>query len=180
MSRVTLSLRPSAQAALIATTMRHEAESPIEKALSYYVRARQRAQRRKSPWNVFLFFVCFVAFACIWYASFQLIWRIHTAFYPDHQFQNFWRAGISFRAFVPSFLMMFGIAPGALISALITANLICWTLPFVRRTLDREAAEHPGTDFHSTTRLLFRCWLWTFPAGLIVASVAAILLRSLK
>jgi hypothetical protein len=74
----------------------------------YFVRARERAQRRKSSWNLLLIVVGFGGMAGFAYLFFQIMWRIHIAFYPEHvgRLCEFWSEGISARSFISSFLLV--------------------------------------------------------------------------
>src|SRR6266849_7630251 len=94
------------------------------KAAEYYVGARQRAKRRKSPWNVLLIPFCFGAFLGFWYLLFRLVWLFHSALYPSHQLREFWQDGVRLRSFVPSFLMVFALMPGALILGFMFGNAL--------------------------------------------------------
>src|SRR5207247_8013714 len=76
---------------------------------SWFVAALGRARRRKSPWNLLLL-LALPLWALIWWGGFRLVWAYHLQLYPAHAgaLSQFWPAGISPRAFVPSFLMVFG------------------------------------------------------------------------
>jgi hypothetical protein len=68
---------------------------------------RERAAKRKSPWNFFGLLLGFGLFPFLWHYLFQAAWRLHVVFYPAHMghLNQFWGGGISTRAFVSSFLM---------------------------------------------------------------------------
>jgi hypothetical protein len=151
----------------------------LEKLEQAASRAHLRATRRKSAWNLLLLVNAFLFTGLIWFAFVRLAWAIHIHFYPAHQFADFWRANIGIRAFGLSFVMMFAPAPGALISGFIISNFVSYLIPSGRRALDREAQNHPGTDFRASMRALFRIWRWILPAGLVLSFGAARLLSSL-
>ena len=69
---------------------------------------------------------------------------------------------------------------GAMALGFMLANLIVWLISPVRRALDAEAEGYPGTSFPDAMRDLARICLWTLPAGLCVAFIAAFLLSSLR
>jgi len=146
----------------------------------YYRAARWRAQRRKSPWNFLLFPLCFGAFLATWYALFRLVFAFHAAIYPQHHFADFWRQGISLGSFVPSFLMVFAIFPGAMALGFMLGNALVWLIPVARRRLDAEAQGYPGTGFGEAQRGLLKICLWTLPSGLAIALTAANFLSSLR
>jgi hypothetical protein len=150
------------------------------RAAKYYGEARQRAQRRKSPWNVLLILLCLGSAIGIWYALFRLVWLFHIAYYPQHQLREFWQEGISFRSFVPSFLMVFALIPVALIAGFMLGNSLLWLIAPIRRIFETEARDHPGTSFRASMRGLFKFGVWVFPIGLAIAFLAAYFLSSLR
>jgi hypothetical protein len=146
-----------------------------------YLRAAQwRARRRKSPWNLLLFPVCFSAFLALWYALFQLVWAFHVAIYAYHHFADFWRRGISGGSFALSFLMVFALFPGTMALGFMLGNVLVWLIPAVRHQLDAEAQGYPGTSFGDAQRGLFKICAWTLPTGFAVALTAAYFLSSLR
>lgn len=151
-----------------------------QKMADYIARARQRAQRRRSPWNLVLIPLGLAATAGVAVAQFSLVWLFHTAFYPLHELRNFWPAGISPGSFSLSLLMVFAPLPGALGAGFMLANLLLYALPPARRAFDAEARGHPGTSFQESMRGLLRLTAWALPPGLAVALVAAALLASLQ
>jgi heme A synthase len=146
----------------------------------FYRDARRRAQRRKSAWNILLVPLCFGGFLGCWYVLFRLVWKFHTAIYPEHHFAEFWRPGISMANFILSFLMMFSITPAAVALGFMLGNILIWLIPPARRVLDAEAEGYPGTSFVESMRGLFKISLWTIPIGFAVALTAAYLLNSLR
>ena len=48
------------------------------------VRARGRARRRKSPWNLLLMLLSVGSLVAITYTAFMLMWQIHVVIYPEH------------------------------------------------------------------------------------------------
>lgn len=151
-----------------------------QKVANYYRQARWRAQRRKSAWNILLLPLGFASWLALWYALFQLVWAIHVAFHPDHQFDEFWRRGISGGNFVLSFLLLFAPMPGAMALGFMLGNVALWLIGPARRTLDAEARGYPGTSFREAMRDLAKVCLWTLPTGLGLAFVAAYALNSLR
>jgi hypothetical protein len=146
----------------------------------FYRSARWRAQRRKSAWNILLFPLCFGGFLVCWYVLFQLVWKFHTAIYPEHRFAEFWQPGIRMVNFILSFLMMFSITPAAVALGFMLGNILIWLIPPARRVLDAEARGYPGTSFGESMRGLLKICLWALPIGFAVALTAAYLLKSLR
>ena len=151
-----------------------------QKALEFYLAARLRARRRHSPWNLILIPFGLAGWLGTWYLLFRLVWNFHRLLYPKHLFTDFWGKGISFASFVPSFLMLFAPAGGALCVGLVITNCIVWLIPPARRALDAEAVGYPGTGFREATLALFGLAKWALPIGMAVAILAASMLRSMR
>jgi hypothetical protein len=151
-----------------------------EKLVAYYVRARLRAQRRKSAWNALLVPICFGAWIGIWYALFRLVWAFHIGLYPQHRLADFWPRGISAGSFALSFLMVFALMPAAMALGFMLGNGMLWLIPGARRGLDVEARDHPGTNFADAMRDLFKIGVFVLPLGLIISCAAAYFLGSLR
>ncbi len=150
------------------------------KILNYYSAARERAQRRKSAWNLILIPPGLVGWLGSWHGLFCIVWGFHKVLYPQHDFRNFWQEGISLGSFAFSFVMLFGPFFGALCLGLIFANLVAWLIPPARRALNAEAVGFEGTGFRESNEILLRLAKWAVPMGLFVALVAAALLKSLR
>jgi hypothetical protein len=112
----------------------------------YIGRARLRAQRRKSAWNLVLVPLGAGSVAGTMYLLFQVMWRLHTAIYPAHtgKLGEFWGTGIGSGAFISSFLLVAPLFFAALPIGMILANLLAWTIPPVRRAFMREAEGGAG------------------------------------
>ena len=152
----------------------------LQRVSEYYSSARLRASRRKSAWNLILIPPGIFGWLGSWYGQFRIVWTFHQSLYPCHAFRDFWKEGISFSSFVPSFLMVFGPLFGSLCLGLIFANCIAWLIIPTRRRLDEESANYPGTGFRESTVALIRLARWAVPIGLVVALIAASLLKSLR
>jgi len=146
----------------------------------YYEEARHRAKRRKSAWNVLLLLFGFGAWLAVWYALFRLVWLFHVTVYPAHRLRDFWQEGLGFRSFIPSFLMVFSLMPGAMAAGFLLSNILFWLVTPVRRIFDAEARGYPGTSFRDAMRGLFKICVWGLPIGLVVAFAAAYFLKSLQ
>jgi len=143
---------------------------------------RERQAKRKSPWNLVCVLVGFILVPLIWYYLFQAAWRLHVEFYPMHAGleKGFWNAGISFRAFVSSFLMLMPLGVPAMVAGFLLANLIIWLIPPARRTMEAEAAGDREMTFAGSNAGLIR-WGGIASAVCIVLSiVGAATLKSLK
>jgi hypothetical protein len=146
----------------------------------FYRNARWRAQRRKSAWNILLFPLCFGGFLVCWYALFQLVWKFHTAIYPEHQFAEFWRPGISMANFILSFLMMFSITPAAVALGFMLGDILIWLIPPARRVSTPKPEDIRARASSNRCAVFRRSALWALPIGFAVALTAAYLLNSLR
>ena len=136
--------------------------------------------RRKSLWNLLLLPLGFAGWLWTWYGLFLLVWQFHVTLFPNHNLRDFWKEGIRTRAFVPSFLMVFGVMPGALGAGLMAANRLVWLIPQARRALDAEAQAQGRPDFDRAMWDLVKVTAWALAVGLPVALVAAASLTSLR
>jgi len=152
----------------------------LQRIFGFYSAARLRAARRKSAWNLVLIPPAILGWLGCWYGLFRIVWAFHLWLYPQHLFRDFWQEGISLRSFAPSFLMVFGPFFGALCIGLIFANCVAWLILPARRKLDEESQSYPGTGFRESTVALIRLAGWAVSLGLVVALIAASLLRSLR
>lgn len=148
----------------------------------YLGRAQQRAQRRKSPWNLILIPLGFGWIAGSAYVLFQLMWRVHTAIYPEHtgRFSEFWGRGISFTSFVSSFLLMMPLLVAAVPLGLLFSNCIAWCVIPARKAFAKEAEGVKGASFREAMQ-----GLWVFakilvPICLLLSFAGAVTLKNLK
>jgi hypothetical protein len=148
----------------------------------YLQRARQRAQRRKSPWNFLLIPLCFGGVAITLYVLFQIMWLVHTAIYPVHvgRLGEFWGKGISFGSFVPSFLLLIPLFFAALPIGMMLGNLVAWLIPPARRTFVREAEGVEGASFGDAMTGLWKISLIVVPVCLLLSLIGAATLTSLR
>ena len=110
---------------------------------------RERAAKRKSPWDFVGLLLGFGLFPVLWYYFFRAAWQLHLYFYPAHtgHLSEFWGDGISTRVFVSSFLMAMPLFWPALTAALLFSNVVMWFIRPARRVMKREAAEDPEMTF---------------------------------
>lgn len=148
---------------------------------SWFVAALQRAQRRKSPWNLLLL-LAVPLWALLWWGAFRLVWAYHVHLYPAHAgaLRQFWPAGASAHAFVASFLMVFGPMMPAVVLALLVTNALLWFVPPVRRTLEAEAESVPGTGFRASQRKLLLATIVALAVGGFLGMQGAAMLTSLS
>jgi hypothetical protein len=143
----------------------------------YVDRARGRAQRRKSPWNLLL--GLFVLGGWVgWFVL--LVWilaSVGNRLAPDRALGV---AGVflSERGGLGQVLFFVGTMIGALPLALILANVLIWCIPPARRALDREAAGQWHASFAEAQRDLLLIASYVVPICLVLAAIGLALLHS--
>ncbi len=148
----------------------------------YVERAQQRAQRRKSPWNLLLIPFGIGGVAGSAYLLFQIMWRIHIAFYPDHagRFGEFWGEGVSFPSFISSFLLLIPLLFAGLLIGLMFANCVAWCIAPARRAFDREAEGVKWASFRESMHGLWAIGRIVVPVCLLLSFIGAATLKSLR
>ncbi len=148
----------------------------------YIGRARQRARRRKSPWNLVLIPLVLGAVVGTTCTLFWIMWEIHTAIYPAHvgRLAEFWGKNISARSFVSSFLLVVPLFFASVPIAMILANLIAWLIAPARRSFDREAEGAVGASFAEAISGLWKVALIIVPICLVLSSIGAATLSQLR
>lgn len=152
------------------------------RTLGYFERAQQRAQRRRSPWNLLLIPFGIGGIFGSAYLLFQVMWRIHAAFYPDHsgRFREFWREGISLPSFVSSFLLLIPLLVAGLLIGLMFANCVGWCIVPARRVFDLEADGVKWAPFRESMHALWVIARVVVPFCLFLSFIGAATLKSLK
>lgn len=149
---------------------------------NYLGKVFARAQRRKSLWNTFLFFVWFIVTGWLTFLFFSFMWRIHMLFFPEHagKMNEFWQEGLSLRAFLSSFLMAAPLFFAAFPLSAILSNLIMYGIPWARKAFEEEAVNFPETKFINTMRSLVAISIIFVPICFIVSLIGALTLKSLR
>jgi hypothetical protein len=119
---------------------------------------RERAAKRKNPWDFIGILLGLVLFPVFWFYLFRAAWLLHVHFYPAHtgHLREFWGDGISARAFVSSFLMAMPLFWPSLIAAFLLSNVVMWLIRPTRRVMEREAAGDPEMTFRGANSRLLR------------------------
>lgn len=148
----------------------------------YWGRARQRAQRRRSWWNLVLIPLVIGGVALTFYALFQLMWQVHVMIYPEHagQLGDFWRKYVSFRSFISSFLLAVPLGIVALPLGMIAANIVAWSIPPARRAFAREAEGVAGAPLRQSLGELGKLALFLLPLCLTLSLIGAATLGNLR
>jgi hypothetical protein len=148
----------------------------------YSERAQERARARRSPWHLILIPLFFGIAAAITYVLFQIMWRIHVAIYPEHvdRLTEFWGKGISFSAFVSSFLLVVPLFLAALPISMMIANAVIWLIPPARRALNKKAEGVKWASFAEAMRGLWIVSGVVVPSCLLLSFIGAATLASLR
>jgi len=144
---------------------------------------RERKTRRKSLWHLPKVLLSFVFIGIIWHYLFLGMWRIHLIFYPEHtnSLIKFWSSGISFKAFISSFLLVIPLFLPSIGLGFILINLIFWLLPKVRKTFEKEANKDPEMTFAGATSQLIKVFFkYLLPIGFGLSLLGALTLSSFK
>jgi len=136
--------------------MKHTPTMETPGRSSYFDDARERARRRRSPWNLLLIPACLGAFAGIYWVYLLLAnWLTDQLFPPDAYFRTFSTLGGILRYIPAGFLVL------ALSFAV--GNQLVYCIPPARRALDGEAEGHPGTSFGIAQKSLLKGFVLLLP-----------------
>lgn len=102
---------------------------------------RERRAKRQSPWNLFGLLLAVLIMIPAGYILWLCAWQLHLLFYPAHaaHVREFWRAGISGKAFVSSFLLAMPLFIPSILIGLVLSNFLMWLIPPARHAMNAEA-----------------------------------------
>jgi hypothetical protein len=143
---------------------------------------RERRARRKSPWNLVGMLVALPVMGLAWYGLWLFAWQLHLLFYPAHagHVREFWRAGISGRALISSFLMLMPLFVPAIAVGLLLSNCLMWLIPPARRAMEAEAAGDEEMTFRGANRGLVKVGAIASVVALLLALIGAATLSRLR
>jgi hypothetical protein len=148
----------------IARIVRVTKATPSEFAAAAY----ERAQRRRSRWNLILFPAAILPLGAVSYVTARLLGQLYLV-----------RHDTPAGGILPPTFAGILIAIGSLIAsfapALIIGNCLAWVVRPARRTFEREAAGFPGVTLRSANAGLLRMALFMTPLGLAIGLLAALL-----
>jgi hypothetical protein len=136
--------------------------------MTYFDRARARAKRRKSPWNLVLVFACFASWLTLAFALLRANEFIHQLIY----------AGETLTAHPKGFAVLLATLPllfASLPFGFIAGNLLVWAIPPIRLVLDQEARPFPDASFLSSQRGLLKMAAYITPPFVALAVIGALL-----
>ena len=148
----------------------------------YFDRARTRAHRRKSPWNLILIPLVLLGWITTSVVLFNTMWHIHTLIYPEHsgKISEYWQKGIHFRAFISSFLLSMPLLFAGIPIGMLLANLAARCIPAIHRVFEQEACGYRHASFRDSTKDLLRAAAFIVPICLFLSLIGALTLKDLK
>ena len=141
----------------------------------YYKHARNRAQRRKSLWNLLLVPLPVGSIFIIFCVLTKFMWKIHVNIFPSHEgrFNEILDEKISLLLIMPLFFASIPLG-------LMVVNVISWCILPIRKVFDKEAKGYKGTSFKESMEDLFKVALIVVPACLILSYIGASTLKNIK
>ena len=133
----------------------------------YKQRARRRAQRRQSPWNLLLIPLVFGASGLVCFASVRGVLLLSALLASEPSSFAMRSEPVKTWIVVPLLITAFPLG-------MIVANFLIHLLPPARRALDREAKGHPDTDFATAQRRLWAMGRIVFAIGFTISLLVAI------
>jgi len=153
----------------------------------YLSRAAQRAQRRKSPWNLILVPLFVFGMLLSYAIQVGILWGIHILIYPTHagKLSEVFRTqtNVSFLEILPYLLFIVPILFSSLVLGLMIANLLAWCIPPARRVFDAEAesvTEAGWVSFRESMMALTIGAVFLVPICLFLGLIGAFTLKTLK
>jgi hypothetical protein len=119
----------------------------MTKPETYYTQARQRAKRRKSPWNLILIPFAIFGIAGTAFLLAKGLLAFQQLFIPPDAILAHWTR-------IGAILMFVPIIFPALAIGMMIANLIAWCIPRARRTFEKEARGVKGASFKEAMKPL--------------------------
>ncbi|HEX9084497.1 MAG TPA: hypothetical protein VF836_07145 [Gemmatimonadaceae bacterium] len=117
--------------------------------MSYLDEARQRARRRRSPWDLLLIPAFVSSLGLLWWFFVALLLVAHRNLYLDQDLASTPRG-------VGPILTTVSPLLAAIPLAMLFANALVWIIPPARRALEREAMLGPRASFQTTQGCLLR------------------------
>jgi hypothetical protein len=131
----------------------------------YYSEARERAGRRRSPWNVTLLLVKWPLAGIWWVALYKLVlWIPHRGTLTFHEVAQH---------DIPMMFISLPLLFLSFILAMITANYLFYLIPHARRTFKEEAGNNSKLKFRNTQKVLLKIALIMALVILPIALIAS-------
>jgi hypothetical protein len=143
---------------------------------------RERRAKRKSPWDFVGLVVAVLVMGPVGYGLWLCAWKLHLVFYPEHasHVREFWRAGISGRAFISSFLLAMPLFMPAMVTGFLVSNFLMWLIPPARRAMNAEAAGAYEMTFRGANWGLIKWGGIASGVAFLLVLIGAVTLTSLR
>ena len=122
---------------------------------TWLANARQRSQRRKSPWNLLLPLFGFPAWGALCFLIGWAAEKVHGFLHPT-SVPLFGNGPMQMNTALVLFPSLFV----ALCPAFLLTNVAVYLIPPARRAMNAEDRDYPGTDYTSSQRALSKAALW--------------------
>jgi hypothetical protein len=136
--------------------------------MDYYKRARGRAERKKSPWNLVQIPLTVAGTWLIYEGFCRSMFSLVGHFRPAHENLASYAAKDT-RDFIRIAIVVASYPLGMMVS-----NTVLWLVPPLRRIQDKEASMSSGTDFKISMLGLLKFALFSVPIGLGIATLIAV------
>ena len=142
----------------------------------YFARARQRAARRKSRWNLLDLPVGFACMALVGWALLRGVWAARNALLPQHAIPL--KAVFQSQSYpVAHIVLLIGLLFACIPLGMLISNFLLWCIPPYRRACDREAKGVWHASLSDSQKDLLLGALCIGLPALLVSFVAALVLR---
>lgn len=148
----------------IARVVRVTTATPPE----FVAAAYERAQRRRSRWNLILFPALLLPLGALCYVTARLLGELYIVRHDTP-------AGGILPPTVAGILIAIGSLIACFAPAMIIGNGLAWVVRPARRTFEREGAGFPGVTLRSANAGLLRIAILMTPLGLAIGLLAALL-----
>ena len=129
--------------------------------------SRERARRRRSPWNLLLLPTVIIPMAGLWLALVLLLQFLHAAIYPDQYLINSAGPG--------TVLTTVGPFVAVLIPAMLIGNILVRLIGPARKALDLEATNSNSTGFSQSQQALLSLCRVPTAIGLLSGFIGAVM-----
>jgi hypothetical protein len=144
---------------------------------------RERARKRKSPWDFLCAIVGMALIVAIYYLLFLILWEVHTWIHPEHigRLKNFWyfKDG-DVREFAARLLILVSLFFPSVCCGFLATNYLFWLIPPARRIVEAEAKGDYELTFKGANAGLLRGLKWTGGVSLILALIGIVILTDVR
>lgn len=140
---------------------------------------RERAAKRKSPWNLLQLFLSITLTGTVGAAIFFALWGFHILIYPEHSLFISTEKDVPLFSIISGTLMFLPIPFMAIPVAGLLTNAITHRIPAARKALDAEAEGDPEATFEGANAGLTKFARYAFTIGITLAIIGAATLKNI-